>query len=183
MISWNSVLRYCSGDPSLIENYKEAFNDPNEIWHCHHRLEIMPFSKKECSLKKLDEMGLYYKQPPEALIFLTPSDHNRLHMNARCQKMILSRQKKRTLSEETKRKISEALKGKSHEPWNKGKKMGPRPEETKLKISATMKGGNSTSFKKGRVGKSYTKGKKRYTNGKVRIYAFKCPEGYWEGWK
>lgn len=35
----NLIFKYCDGDISLIENYKEAVNS-KEKWDCHHRLEI-----------------------------------------------------------------------------------------------------------------------------------------------
>lgn len=59
-----------------IENYEVAINDPNEIWVCHHRRELEPDRK---TMKELEALGLYWYQPPEALIFLTPREHARLH--------------------------------------------------------------------------------------------------------
>ena len=211
MIS-KGIRSICNGDITKIENFAAAINDRNETWICHHRLEISP-TGKIFSAAKLEVLGLYFKQPPEALIFLPKAAHTALHNKARADykgrkpkkvkktKEELSRIKSENtkklwekrkeegwdFSEETKKRMSEQRRGK--EPWNKGKKgVQHHSEETKKRISERMKGGNSTSWKKGQVAwnkgmPGFTKGKKRYTNGKVRIYAFECPEGYWEGWK
>ena len=174
-------------DYTKIENYEEAIHDIDETWVCHHRLEIMPFSGKVCSVKRLKELGMYYDVTPEALIFLHRSDHTSLHNEARIANHLTRKKGSYHHSEEAKQKMSDAKKGK--EPWNKGKKgVQHHSEETKKKISEKMKGGNSTSWKKGQTAwnkgmPGHTKGKKRYTNGIVRIYAFECPEGFWKGWK
>lgn len=210
MIS-KQIREFCE-DYTKIENYEEAIHDIDKTWQCHHRLEISP-TGKVFSAAKLVALGLYYKQPPEALIFLKPADHTILHNVARAnyksRKTKKEKRSKEELSriksenskkawekrkeegwnfpEEAKRKISESHKGK--DPWNKGKKGVQRhSEETKKRISEKMKGGNSTSWKKGQTAwnkgmPGHTKGKKRYTNGEVRIYAFERPEGFWEGWK
>ena len=67
----------CSEDISLIENYQEAVSDDTQIWHCHHRGEILPcgvFSQHD-----LKKFGLYWHRPASELIFLTPSEHHRIH--------------------------------------------------------------------------------------------------------
>lgn len=33
--------RYCCEDISKIENYEEAVADTTQMWHCHHRLELV----------------------------------------------------------------------------------------------------------------------------------------------
>ena len=185
MIS-KQIRLFCE-DYTKIENYEEAIHDIDETWICHHRLEIMPFSGKVCSVKKLKDLGMYLDVPPEALIFLRKSAHASLHNEARKANHLTRKKGTYHHSEEAKKKMSESHKGK--EPWNKGKKdVQHHSEETKKKISEKMKGGNSTSWKKGQTAwnkgmPGHTKGKKRYTNGKVRIYAFECPEGFWGGWK
>lgn len=116
--------------PELIENYEAAISDTTQIWECHHRRED-EFSKKE-----LISLGLYYDRPPEELIFLTKSEHTRLHMNGNLYN------KGRAISEETRAKLSESHKGQL--PWNKGRP-GPNKdrkfsEETRKKISEAKKG-------------------------------------------
>lgn len=53
---------YCT-TPELIENYEKAIADTENTWICHHKLE-------SCFTRNfLKKMGLYYNQPPEALVF------------------------------------------------------------------------------------------------------------------
>lgn len=62
---------YCR-HPELIENYDKAVTDTTQTWEVHHRLEC-------CFTQKfLKEMNLYYDVEPEALIFLTLSEHNKI---------------------------------------------------------------------------------------------------------
>jgi hypothetical protein len=64
--------------PELIENYDEATNDKTQMWDCHHRLEITE-NGDFISCKELIKMNLYFHRPPEELIFLTKSEHKKLH--------------------------------------------------------------------------------------------------------
>ena len=99
MIKIKAVKQYCCEDPSLIENYYEAINS-EESWHCHHRLGIILHKKK----KELIELGLYYNRPASELIFLTNSEHQKLH-HIKDNTFLLEH-----LSEEHKEKISKTLK-------------------------------------------------------------------------
>lgn len=83
MICERTIYLFCNGDITKIENYEKAINDKTQVWLCHHRLGIMPFSNKEVSHEKLIEMELYYNQPAEALIFLTEEEHKSLHTSSR----------------------------------------------------------------------------------------------------
>lgn len=59
-------------NPEKIENYELAIADTSQTWDCHHRLEC-------CFTQKfLKEMNLYYDVEPEALIFLTKSEHSKI---------------------------------------------------------------------------------------------------------
>ena len=78
-----TIYAFCKGDITKIENYEKAVADTTQVWQCHHRLEILPFSNKEISHKKLIEMGLYYNQEPEALILLTEKEYKSLHLTNR----------------------------------------------------------------------------------------------------
>ena len=120
MIDTKDAKRYCKSYTE-VENYEAAVSDTTQTWHCHHRLEIAPFSGERVPMKFLIKQGLYYNQPPEALIFLTSAEHVRLHHKGR---------KRRAFSEETRRKLSEA---------NKGRKLGPHSEESNRKRSETVK--------------------------------------------
>lgn len=70
-----SVKEYCNEDISLIENYEEALNS-NEIYDCHHKLELLNGYRSKESL--IDD-GLYYNRPADELIFLKHSEHTKLH--------------------------------------------------------------------------------------------------------
>ena len=106
MISEEKLNQYCNEDISKIENYEKAVSDKENMWHCHHRLEIGS-NGENVSLKDLKRNGLYYNRPASELIFLLASDHTRLHNIGK------------HFSAETKRKISESCKG--NPSPNKGK--------------------------------------------------------------
>ena len=93
MINEYAAKKYCCDDLSLIENYDKAIND-NQIWHCHHRLEI--HGNIKLSADELKYQDLYYDRPAYELIFLTRTEHMSLHNQNR--------------TEEHKHKISEANK-------------------------------------------------------------------------
>ena len=108
MISKRSAKAFCRDDISLIENYDKAIADDTQTWHCHHRRETI-FSKSD-----LIEIGEYYNRPACELIFLTKSEHIRLHKigenNPNFGKPAWNNGKH--LSAKTRKKISEARKGK-----------------------------------------------------------------------
>ena len=138
--------RYCD-DTSKIENYELAKADNFKGWDCHHRLETHNSDGErrlvDISRDELKSLGMYYNRPANELIFMTTSEHMRLH------------NKGKTFSEETKKKMSEAQKGPKNPMFgktlseehkrkvseaHKGKKRGPFSEETKKKMSAAHKG-------------------------------------------
>ena len=126
----NKIKEFCCEDISLIENYDVAISS-EEKYHCHHRFGIVS------SKKTLIENNMYYHRPANELIFLTESEHRKLHSNN-----MLEEQRKRisdslighSTSEETRQKISKANKGISR---NKGV---VRSEETKRRVSESKKG-------------------------------------------
>lgn len=69
-----NIKYYCT-DYWNIENYEQAKNDDTQIWHCHHKREIDE-NKSKIQLKN---EGLYWNRPATELIFLTVSDHRKLH--------------------------------------------------------------------------------------------------------
>ena len=112
MINEYCSKKFCCEDLSLIENYELAVNDNTQIWHCHHRGEVLPCGR--FSRDDLKKFGLYYKRPAMELIFLTPTVHQQFHKKG----VQLSEAHKRALSEahngvplseEHKQAISEAL--------------------------------------------------------------------------
>ena len=147
MIDKKRAIKYCKNDISLIENYDKAIADDTQTWHCHHRRETI-FSRKD-----LIEIGEYYNRPACELIFLTKSEHMKLH------------HLDKPLSEDTRRKLSKANKGKP--TWIKGKH---HSEESRKKMSEANKGKNN-----------WTKGTHWYNNGVKSIKAKTCPEGFVKG--
>ena len=84
MISRQNVKKFCK-DFTKIENYEEATRDTTQIWECHHRLETH-FSDGtqrplhcQIRMRELVALEMYFDRPPEELIFLTKTEHNRLH--------------------------------------------------------------------------------------------------------
>lgn len=65
---------YCCEQLHNIENYEKAIND-DKMWVLHHKLET---DLKKTKQELIDE-GLYYSRPANELIFLTHSNHLKLH--------------------------------------------------------------------------------------------------------
>ena len=122
MINESGVKKFCK-DFKKIENYEKAVNDTTQTWACHHRLETHNSDGEkrlvDIARKELIALGMYYDRPSEELIFLTITEHAKLH------------RKGKQHSEETKKKISEAREGKKREPFS---------EEWKRKLSEAHKG-------------------------------------------
>lgn len=130
----NKIKEFCCEDISLIENYDVAISS-EEKYHCHHRLEIQ--NTIVTSRKTLIENNMYYHRPANELIFLTESEHRKLHSNNMSEEQhnrISDSLTGHFTSEETRQKISKANIGISR---NKG---AVRSEETKRKISEAKKG-------------------------------------------
>lgn len=77
MINFAQVRKYCHEDIKKIENYDAAIADKTQIWHCHHRAEVLQCGNY--SAKNLKKFSLYYHRPASELIFLTASEHHKLH--------------------------------------------------------------------------------------------------------
>lgn len=145
MISKNFVIKYCK-DFTKIENYDKAIADTTQIWHCHHRAELV------YTAKELKEKGMYYNVLPCDLIFLTHSEHRRLHMSFASNKFSM---KNKHHSIEARKKISKNNYNKTEE----GRK--------RMSIRST--------------GNTNVRGMHWYNNGVVSTMAFECPEGFVEG--
>lgn len=96
------IQKYCCEDISKIKNYKEAKADPVRIWEVHHIKEEE--GKTPEQLKKADE---YYNRPASELIFLTRSEHRRLHNSMRIGEKNPNFGKKR--SDESRSKMSKSM--------------------------------------------------------------------------
>lgn len=191
MISKNTE-KYCSEPIEWIENYQEAINDKTQVWCCHHRLEIDLHMTRE----QLKYLGLYYKVPANELIFLTKTEHRRLHFSGYRNPMY-----NRTLSEETKQKLREANIGKKKSEETKQKireacKGRHYSEETRRKMSEAHKGKTNPMFgkthsevarrklseaNKGKNNPMYGTHRKCYNNGQINVFRDECPEGFVPG--
>ena len=159
--------RYCGDNIENVENYEKAKADNFKSWACHHRLETHNSDGErrlvDISTKELIALDMYYHRPASELIFMTTSEHMRLHNEGK-HLGPLSEEHKKKLSEakkgkhhsaETKRKVSEALKGRP--AWNEGKH---HSAETKRKISAAMKGKKHSEEHKAKISAAH-KGKNK----------------------
>lgn len=90
----------CSEDPSLIENYYKAIDDQEQTWIIHHRLEI----DKNLTAKQLKKQNLYYNRPASELIYLTSSEHIKLHW--KYQKELYKRKKSAPIKKKTLKQLT-----------------------------------------------------------------------------
>ena len=124
MINESYAQKYCKDDISKIENYDKAFADPIQTWVIHHRLELTLDGEFAHTPEDLKRMGMYYNRPYFELIFLTKSEHQRIHAQNRSGTTLIKMksslsQRTGTLnnfygkhhSDDTKQKISKANKG------------------------------------------------------------------------
>ena len=106
-------MKYCCEDISKIENYELAKKDDFKGWVCHHRLETHTSEGErrlvDISKEELKALGMYYHRPVGELIFLTKSEHQKLH-----RKGGPGPNRGKHFSEEWKRKILESKKGKKY---------------------------------------------------------------------
>lgn len=144
-------FEYSCTNIELVENYELAKADNFKDWHCHHRLETHNSDGEKrlvsISMEELKALGIYYNRSPEELIFLTKSNHSRLHASMQ----VHSEEERKRISESKKgkptwvkgKKLSEEHKAKLRTAWERRKQNGYTvSDETRAKISATMKGGN-----------------------------------------
>ena len=140
MIDLYKVKQMCrEGELEKIENYEQAMNDKENTWVCHHRLELTMDGEFANYKKDLIRMGMYWHRPYFELIFMTKSDHMRMHSHVqpvtneskkKMREKALNRVSPRKgvkLSEETKEKLRQANLGKKH------------TDEQRAKISAANK--------------------------------------------
>ena len=133
MINFKSVKKYCCEDISLIENYEQAVNDKSQTWGIHHRLEVQ--NDIVISASQLIEMKLYYERPASELIFLTKSEHSRLHALSRLNRGENNPMFGKHFSEEHKYKLSQSNKGKHNNSGENNPFYGKHhSEETKQKM-------------------------------------------------
>lgn len=86
MRKYNRMFAYCiSEEIEQIENYEAAKKDNFNGWHIHHRLEThnSDGEKRLVNLSRAELIALevYYNRPANELIFLTASEHQKIHHN------------------------------------------------------------------------------------------------------
>lgn len=178
MINERSARAYCSEDPALIERCQEAISDPTRMWEIHHRLEVQ--GQFVNSVKLLKRCGMYWRRPASELIFLTKSQHHRLHgLNP---------------SDETRKKMSKSRSGENNGFFGK-----THTEEARKKMSAARSGGTMSGEKSPLFGKHHSaetrkrlsevrSGEKSphfdthwHTDGVKTVRAKSCPPGFHPG--
>ena len=122
-----SAYAFCIEDISLIENYDKAIADESNNWIVHHKLGI---SEGRCISKdELISMNLYFHRPAYELIFMTKSEHIKLHNKARINQItntFIEANRNRIWTPEMRKKMSDKM---------KGIKLGPMSEEHRKKLS------------------------------------------------
>lgn len=125
MIQLKTLKKYCCEDISKIENYDKAITDMTQTWDCHHRLETHNSDGErrlvDISMDELIALDMYWNRPSKELIFLTATDHSRLHNvgNKERGRKVSETMKGHTVSEEQKRKVSEKMKDRKRKPFSK----------------------------------------------------------------
>ena len=146
MVNYEIAKKYCSEDISLIENFEAAATDTTEVWHIHHRNEILEHKTRT----QLINENRYYNVPAAELIFLTSVDHKILHGQ--------------NVLDESRIKISENTRGKKH---------GPMSDEQKQKISEATSGDGNGMYGKHHSDESKNKisqtRKERIASGEIVI--------------
>lgn len=163
MICEENIKRYCCEEIYLIENYDMAIKDTAQVWVCHHKLEIQ--NGISVSTKELKEKDLYWKRPANELIFLTRSEHTKLHG--------------KNMSKETRIKVSI----KSKQSWknneNRRKEASIRGHAMKGKIIKTPEQCRMNSEARKRYWKTHRL--KWFNNGEIAIRSEQCPKGFVPG--
>lgn len=163
MICIGNIKRYCCEDVSLIENYDIAVKDSTQTWVCHHKLEIQ--NEISVSIKELKEKNLYWKRLASELIFLTRSEHTKLHG--------------KNISKETRIKIGI----KSKQSWKNNeirhKEASVRGHSMKGKIIKTSEQCKMNSEARKRYWKTHNL--KWFNNGEISIRREQCPNGFVPG--
>ena len=111
-------ISYICEDFENIENYEQAMADTENMWICHHRLELDEEGHRLNTMEELKAKNMYYHRPPEELIFLTKTDHWNLHMNEEQKERLSTHQKKLWESADKLREVKAKAKKRRDEGLN-----------------------------------------------------------------
>lgn len=145
MIDEKQAKLICCENISNIYGYAEAVADKTQTWDLHHCIGLA-YSKQE-----LIDMGLYYNQPAEYLMFVTRKQHKHLHH--------------KFMREDEHIKRSNAVKGAKNP--NYGVKYSP---ERLKQMSKAMKGFRHTEESKRKISEGHKGIDHSYCNKKVYQY-------------
>ena len=105
------LLSYCK-EYWKIENYDRAKADNFKGWVCHHRLELTLEGEFAHTVEELNRLGMYYNRPAFELIFISTSEHAKLHQRTKESRETMSKaQKGHEVSKETRDKLRKSHKG------------------------------------------------------------------------
>ena len=164
MICISEAKRMCT-DYTKIKNYEKAIADKTQTWNIHHIYELKCPVRKY-TMPELKAMGMYYNRPPEELVFMTASEHHKLHQT------VNNSFKGKKHTEETRKIMSlhggNAFRGRQH------------TEEAKEKNRLAHLGKKHNKEFGEKVTARNT-GRKWYTDGTTDRFLHECPVGFWEG--
>lgn len=181
MICLMTVKKFCKDDISLIENYDKAIADTTQTWDCHHRdeIRILPSGIVALmSMAELKENNRYFDRQANELIFLTHSEHSKLHKKFPPESLLKfyasGYMKGYRHNLETKKLISEKCK----ETYNN--KSDIEISKMKMKISDKLSKYANTALGKFNLSKA-TKCTTWYNNGIINKRCSECPVGFVKG--
>lgn len=126
--NFRMARRYCKDPIEKIPGYENALNS-DELYVCHHVLELNLDGERVHTVDELIRMGMYYNRPYFELVFLSNSEHSSLHNKGKNNFAFRIKD-----VESHHRNISESLKG--HRGWNTGKHWSV---ESRQKMSVAQK--------------------------------------------
>lgn len=118
MINENYAKKFCKEDITLIENYDKAIADNSQTWECHHRDEVKVLPSSVVVIRSKQDLlnnDRYYNCPANELIFLTKSEHSRLHS------LHKNEERKRKYYDDMSKFASYGMKNKKHKDETKRK--------------------------------------------------------------
>ena len=164
--------KYCCEDVKKIQNYQTALEDKNNSWQIHHRLETHTSDgiKRlvQLSVKELIALDMYYNRPANELIFLSVSEHRKLHGEGYT---------KEPHSKECKQKISKSVK----EYYSKHERVMPKETIKKVQEGVFKYYQSTKGIKQARTHSEIMSKKRWYNNGTISVMKEECPIGFVAG--